>query len=117
MDPLDAPLDLHCSGDPLKEPSETCRSWPNSQKVFRISVVHVSVGSPFTYYYQGGFQDKMGRREAALILNVYEHSPKEQIRDAHKKIMLLNHPDRGGSPYLASKINEAKALLEKQLSS
>jgi hypothetical protein len=40
---------------------------------------------------------------------------KLKLKDAHRHIMLANHPDRGGAPYLASKINEAKDLLEKEL--
>merc|ERR1711962_1399984 len=57
-------------------------------------------------YYKGGFEGKMTKREAALILGV---SPTAN----DKKIMLLNHPDRGGSPYVAAKINEAKDMLDK----
>jgi DnaJ family protein C protein 19 len=36
-----------------------------------------------------------------------------KLKDAHRHIMLSNRPDRGGSPYLASKINEVKDLLDK----
>ncbi|KAG5674170.1 putative Mitochondrial import inner membrane translocase subunit TIM14 [Polypedilum vanderplanki] len=63
-------------------------------------------------YYRGGFEPKMSKREAALILGVSPSASKSKIKDAHKKIMLLNHPDKGGSPYVAAKINEAKDLLD-----
>ncbi|KAI9060648.1 hypothetical protein FKP32DRAFT_1595383 [Trametes sanguinea] len=63
---------------------------------------------------KGGFKAKMDRKEAIAILGLKDGpSLKKQLKDAHRHIMLANHPDRGGSPYLASKINEAKDLLEK----
>lgn len=56
----------------------------------------------------------MTRREASLILDLSERTlTKEKLRKSHRGLMLANHPDRGGSPYLASKINEAKEFLEK----
>ncbi|KRG06590.1 mitochondrial import inner membrane translocase subunit TIM14 isoform X2 [Drosophila mojavensis] len=63
-------------------------------------------------YYKGGFDPKMNKREASLILGVSPSASKLKVKDAHKRIMLLNHPDRGGSPYLAAKINEAKDFLD-----
>lgn len=64
-------------------------------------------------YYEGGFEDKMTRREAALILGVRESATVKRIKGAHRKILILNHPDTGGSTYMTSKINEAKELLLK----
>lgn len=64
-------------------------------------------------YYEGGFEDVMTRREAALILGVRESSDPKRIKDAHRKLLILNHPDTGGSTYLSGKINEAKELLLK----
>ncbi|KAG6401407.1 hypothetical protein SASPL_138263 [Salvia splendens] len=50
-------------------------------------------------------------REASLILGVRESTPPDKVREAHRKVMVANHPDAGGSHYLASKINEAKDVL------
>jgi len=34
-----------------------------------------------------------------------------KLAERYKGVMLANHPDRGGSPYMALKINEARRVL------
>ncbi|KAI8634734.1 mitochondrial chaperone [Xylariaceae sp. FL1651] len=75
------------------------------------------VGAMGKAFYKGGFEPRMTKKEASLILSLNERSiTKDKIRKAHRNLMLLNHPDRGGSPYLATKVNEAKEFLEKNTS-
>ncbi|XP_011624522.1 mitochondrial import inner membrane translocase subunit TIM14-1 [Amborella trichopoda] len=62
-------------------------------------------------FFDGGFQQTMTRREAALILGIRESASPDKVKEAHRRVMVANHPDAGGSHYLASKINEAKDVM------
>lgn len=51
---------------------------------------------------------------ALEILGLDESADKEQVTKAHRSLMQKMHPDRGGSDYLAQKINAAKDFLMKK---
>ncbi len=69
------------------------------------------------YEEQGGSESRsaseaaMDRRTALEILGLSDDAGKDDIVQAHRRLMQKMHPDRGGSDFLAKKINEARDYL------
>jgi len=55
----------------------------------------------------------MDRAEAFRVLGLEDDADEAAIKAAHHRLIAELHPDRGGSAYLASKINEARDVLLK----
>ena len=58
-----------------------------------------------------GRRGAMSRAEALKVLGLEAGATEDQIRSAHRRLILQIHPDKGGTSYLAAKINEAKDVL------
>ncbi len=53
----------------------------------------------------------MSIEEALQVLGLKAGASEQEIKQTHKRLIKDFHPDKGGSDYLAAKINEAKDVL------
>jgi hypothetical protein len=53
----------------------------------------------------------MSEAEALEVLDLPPDTEASEINEAHRRLMQIVHPDRGGSRYFAVKVNQAKEIL------
>jgi len=53
----------------------------------------------------------MSRKEALEVLGLREGASGDEINAAYRRLMAINHPDKGGSDWMAAKLNEARRIL------
>ena len=57
----------------------------------------------------------LSKDEALALLGLKEDATPEDIKAAHRAIMMKVHPDQGGTDYLAAMVNQAKEVLVGQV--
>jgi len=99
---------------------EECRADADSVQVLEAYIDRAfpqwreDAGSQFQGGAAAADESAMTETLALEILGLDETADKEEITKAHRSLMQKMHPDRGGSDYLAQKINAAKDFLLKK---
>lgn len=56
-------------------------------------------------------ENQMSVEDAYRILQLPFGASESDVCDAHRRLMVRNHPDNGGSAYIAAMLNQAKSTL------
>ena len=103
------------SDEQLKQLSESLRSADRESFVLLQAYLMRNGGSGDEQFQQENSSSASfsacSNEEALQILGLESGASKEDIIKAHKRLVQRLHPDRGGSDYLAAKINAAKDQL------
>lgn len=62
-----------------------------------------------------GYGQVMTLQQAYRVLELKPGATRNDVIAAHRNLIARNHPDQGGSTYLASQVNEAKDVLLKHI--
>ena len=61
------------------------------------------------------FPKEMSIEEAAQILGISQEASEAEIQEAYLRLIAKNHPDHGGTKYIAQQLNQARELLIEKL--
>ncbi len=64
-----------------------------------------------SFFKKNNYKISIDKNEALEILGLDFKASRDDIINAHKKLIEKNHPDKGGSDYLSAKINKARDVL------
>ncbi len=53
----------------------------------------------------------MTQQQALNVLGLGSNPSRQEIVEAHRRLMAKNHPDKGGSTFIAQQLNEARKTL------
>lgn len=97
----------------LMELHVLCREDPDSLNVLEafLDRVHPEWSDEETAGSRDDESGNVSKAQAWEILGLEPGASRKEIIDAHRRLIQRLHPDRGGSTYLAARINEAKRVL------
>ena len=89
-------------------------------RIFGFLLRHIGIVNLFRYFTAKRSHNnanykthKISKKDAYQILDLKKEASKTEILSQYKKLIQKNHPDKGGSAYIAALINQAKDLLLK----
>ena len=110
--PKPRPFDMEIWQDPPDDPETVRRAAAILEAyVSKASLMALRDDRRARHDEEDESEELMSRGEALEVLGLEPGADEDEIRTAHKRLLRLVHPDRGGSAYLARRVYQARETL------
>lgn len=82
--------------------------------IAKLILIALLIAGVWLVLRRAAIRPRLDAREACDVLGVAADADVETIKAAHRRLISAMHPDRGGSPELARRINAARDTLLRQ---